>query len=102
MTSIICPNCKSRVTDFDLCCVNCGYKVTQEEREKLVDEMLKAHTPDEDHSAEERARKHLQEHKLEKKLNKFSLGLFKVGFAEMIVPLFIILVIIIVIAVMFL
>jgi len=66
MTSIICPNCKSRVTDFDLCCVNCGYKVTQEEREKLVDEMLKAHTPDEDHSAEERARKHLQEHKLEK------------------------------------
>lgn len=102
MTSIICPNCKSRVTDFDLCCVNCGYKVTQEEREKLVDEMLKAHPPDEHHSAEERARKHLQEHKLEKNLNKFSLGLFKVGFAEMIVPLFIILLIIIVIAVMFL
>jgi len=102
MTSIICPNCKSRVTEFDLSCVNCGYTVTQEEREKLVDEMLKSQAPAEDHSAEERAHKLLQEHKLEKKLNKFSLGLFNVGFAEMIVPLFIILVIIIVIAVMFL
>ncbi len=102
MTSIICPNCKSRVTDFDLCCVNCGYKVTQEEREKLIDEMIKAQASDEDRLVEERAHKHLQEIKLEKKLNKFSLGLFKVGFAEMIVPVVIILVIIIVIAVMFL
>jgi len=102
MTSIICPNCKSRVTDFDMSCVNCGYTVTEEEREKLIDEMLKAQAPAEDHSAEERARKLLQEHKLEKKLNKFSVGLFKVGFAEMMVPLFIILVIIIVITIMFL
>jgi len=102
MTSIICPNCKSRVTEFDLSCVNCGYTVTQEERKKLIDEMIKAQAPAEDLSAEEKAHKLLQEHKLEKKLNKFSVGLFKVGFAEMIVPLLIILLIIIVIAVMFL
>jgi len=60
MTSIICPNCKSRVTDFDLCCVNCGYKVTQEEREKLIDEMLKAQAQEEVRLVEERAHNHLE------------------------------------------
>jgi len=104
MTSIICPKCKSHITEYDLSCLNCGYTVTQEEREKLVKEReeLKSKKLSEKGSAHQEELKHHQEYKLEKKLNKLSLGFFKVGFAEMLVPLFIILLIIIVIAIMFL
>lgn len=103
MTSIICPKCKSHITDFDMSCLNCGYKITEEEREKLVKEReeLKSKKLLEKGSTHQEELKHHQEYKLEKKLNKLSVGFFKVGFAEMIVPLFIILVIIIVIAIMF-
>ena len=102
MASIICPECKNHVSEYDLACLICGHTITEEEREKLIKEMHQAKAAVKDHSAKEKAQKHLQELKLEKKLNKFSLGLFKIGFAEIIVPLFIILLIIVVIAVMFL
>lgn len=104
MTSIICPECKSHISEYDLICLNCGYTVTQEEREKLVKEQeeLTSKKLLEKGSTHQEELKHHQEFKLEKKLNKLSVGFFKVGFAEMIVPLFIILVIIIVIAIMFL
>ncbi len=104
MTSIICPKCKSHITEFDLSCVNCGYTITQEELEELVKEReeLKSKKLLEKGSTHQEELKHHQEYKLEKKLNKLSVGFFKVGFAEMIVPLFIILVIVIVIAIMFL
>ena len=103
MTSIICPECKSHITEFDLSCLNCGYTITQEEREKLVKEReeLKSKKLIEKGSTHQEELKHHQEYLLEKRLNKLSLGFFKVGFAEMIVPLFIILVIIVVIATMF-
>jgi len=104
MTSIICPRCKSHITEYDLSCLNCGYTITQEEREKLVKERedLKSKKSLENRSAHQEELKHHQEFKLEKNLNKLSVGFFKVGFAEMIVPLFVILMIIIVIAIMFL
>ena len=101
MTSIICPKCKSHITEFDLSCVNCGYTITQEELVKEREE-LKSKKLLEKGSTHQEELKHHQEYKLEKKLNKLSVGFFKVGFAEMIVPLFIILVIVIVIAIMFL
>ena len=40
MTSIICPKCKSHISEYDLICLNCGYSITQEEREVLVKEVL--------------------------------------------------------------
>jgi len=104
MTSLICPECKSHISEYDLVCLNCGFTVTEEVREKLVkkQEELAAKKLLEKDSTHQKELKHHQEYKLEKKLNKLSISFFKVGFAEMIVPLFIILVIIIVIAIMFL
>ena len=102
MTSIICPKCKSHISEYDLICLNCGYSITQEEREKLVKEVLDSQESVEENAAHQQALKHQHELKIEKKLNKVSLGFFKVGFAEMVVPLVIILLIIIVAVIMLL
>lgn len=84
-------------------CLNCAYTITEEVREKLLKEQEKQSSHDslEDSSAQKWVLKQQKEHKFQKKLNKISLGFFKVGFTEMIVPLLIIILIIIIIILMF-
>ena len=41
MASIICPECKNHVSEYDLACLICGHTITEEEREKLIKEFVK-------------------------------------------------------------
>jgi hypothetical protein len=49
----------------------------------------------------EGALKHPRDHKVEKKINTISLGFFKIGWAEMVVPLIVILLMVVVAIIMF-
>lgn len=87
MTAIICPNCKSHISDWDLNCLNCGMTITEELREKLIRE---SEAQQADESAEEllqeKAVKMHRKFQLQRKLNRLSLRLFKTGFAGLVVP----------------
>jgi len=98
MTSITCPKCRSHISEWDVICLNCGFSITPEEREKLVKEQEKqsSHHTLIGNSHHEGVLKHQHEHKIQKKLNKISLGFFNVGWAEMAVPFILIMLIIIV------
>ena len=46
MTSIICPKCKSHISEWDVNCLNCGITITQELREQLSKEQQKQRLKD--------------------------------------------------------
>ena len=102
MTSIICPKCKSHISEWDVNCLNCGLTITEEIREKQIKEQQKHSTSDssEDNSPQVKAMKQDKKYKFQKTLNVFSFGLFKTGFAEIVVPILIVVLIVIVIALM--
>ena len=96
MSTIICPNCKFQNTEFDLKCFKCGHAFSPEEREMLLKENEMKHIHDSHKSSGE----HPHEHKVQRKLNLISFGIFKVGFAEILVPIITFLLIIIVVFLM--
>ena len=102
MTSVTCPKCKSHISEFDLVCLNCGFTVTPEIREELVIEREQqlAREAEKQRLAHEENLKRQHRHPVLKYLNQFSLKLFKIGWAEMVVPVIIILLIIITIVLM--
>lgn len=91
MTSIICPNCKSHISEWDLNCLNCGMTITEELREKLVRKMQeqRASESSKEASLQEKALKLRRKFTFQRKLNRISLRLFKTGFAEVVVPFFV-------------
>lgn len=102
MTSVTCPKCKSHISEFDLICLNCGFTVTPEIREKLVRER-------EQHDALEHEKQRLAHeeklkmhhgHPLLRKLNHFSQNLFHTGWHQLIVPAIVIVIIVVVIILM--
>jgi len=93
MNTIICPNCKFHNTEFDLTCFKCGHAFSPEERDQQAKEYEMLLLRDSHKSSGE----HHHEHKVEKKLNLISFGIFKVGFAEILVPIITFLLIIIVV-----
>jgi len=102
MKSITCPKCRSHISEWDVICLNCGFTITPEERELLVKEQEKQSSDDSfiGSSPHVRVLKHQHSHKIQKKLNEISFGLFKVGWAELSVPIIIFLLIIIFIILM--
>jgi len=104
MTSIVCPKCKSHLSEWNLSCINCGLTVTEELREQLIREKQIQREMDtlKDISPQVRAMKLDRKYKLQKALNTYSFGLFKTGFAEIVVPVLIVVLIIIAITFMFL
>jgi len=74
MASIICPNCKTEVSEYDLVCLNCGHTITPEEREKLVKEHeeLIAREAAEKQALHEAEMKSQHKHRLQKKLDRYS------------------------------
>lgn len=80
MTSILCPKCKSHISDFDLVCLNCGYTITPEEREQLVKEReeLLARKAEAKRAAHEEEMKLKHKHRIQKKLDRLSFGVLGV------------------------
>jgi len=80
MTSIICPKCKSHISEFDLVCLNCGHTVTPEERELLVKEQeeLFAREEEAQRAAHEAEMKLKHKHRIQKKLDRLSFGVLGV------------------------
>ena len=80
MTSITCPKCNSHISEWDVICLKCGHSVTPEERELLVKEqeaMLAGETGL-TREAHEREMKLKHRHRLQKRLDRFTLGVFGV------------------------
>lgn len=104
MTSLTCPKCRSHISEFDLNCINCGYSISQEEREKLKmeEEKQRSRKALEKIQAKESLLKQENEFKILKRLNAVSLGLFKVGWTEMVMPFVIVVIVIIVLVLMIL
>lgn len=102
MTSITCPNCKKHISIFDLKCFSCGFTITEEERGSQVKEMEKQKSDDslKGSSPDEIALKHLQMQKFLKKLDRISFRLFKIGWADLVVPSIIVMLILLVIVLM--
>ena len=103
MASITCPKCRKHMSVFEVVCFNCGFTMTDEERDRQLKELEKQRHEDslKGSSPPQGALKHPREHKLEKKINTISLGFFKIGWAEMVVPLIIMLLLVIVAILMF-
>jgi|APDOM4702015159_1054818.scaffolds.fasta_scaffold149363_1 hypothetical protein len=85
MSSIICPKCGKHITDWDLACINCGYPITQEERIRLKTEHEKLIARDTFGKEHFHARS--LNHPIQRKLNRISFNIFRVGWPEMVVPL---------------
>jgi len=100
MTSITCPKCKNHLSDWDVICLNCGFSITPEEREKLVKEHEMQHAHDSLYRIHKKDLKHERRHRLQKRLNSVSLNFFKLGWTEMVVPFSIFALILIVIVLM--
>jgi hypothetical protein len=102
MSSVTCPKCKSHISEFDLICLNCGFSVTPEIREELVKEreLQIAREAEMRKAAREEKLKQHHGHPLLKKLNRFSQNRFRTGWAELIVPAVIVVLIAIVIILM--
>jgi len=102
MASLTCPNCKKHISVFDLTCFSCGFTITVEERDSQLKELEKQMNDDslKGSSPQEKALKHQKEQKILKKLNRFSFGLFKFGWGEVVVPTIIVVILIIVIVLM--
>jgi hypothetical protein len=81
MTSIICPKCKSHISEWDVICLKCGHSVTPEERVKLVKEqeelIVREHA--EKMSTHEAHLRHQHQHQMQMKLDKLSVGIFHVN-----------------------
>lgn len=80
MTSIICPKCKSHISEWDVICLKCGYSVTPEEREHLVKEQeaLLAREAEQERQAHEAEMKLKHRHRIQKRFDRFTVGLFGV------------------------
>jgi uncharacterized Zn finger protein (UPF0148 family) len=102
MTSETCPKCKSHISEFDLICLNCGFTVTPEIREELVKEREQqdALELEKQRLAHEEKLKMHHGHPLLRKMNRFSQHRLHTGWAELIVPAVIIVLIAIVIILM--
>lgn len=76
MTSIICPKCKSHISEWDVICLKCGYSVTLEEREQLVkeNEALTAHQAELENQSHEAEMKLKHRHRLQKRFDRFMVG----------------------------
>jgi len=80
MTSIICPKCKSHISEWDVICLKCGYSVTPEERELLVKEHeALAHQAELEQQAHEAEMKLKHRHRLQKRFDRFTVGMFGVS-----------------------
>lgn len=81
MTSIICPKCKSHISEWDVICLKCGYSVTPEERELLVKEheALIAHQAELESQAHEAEMKLKHHHRLQKKFDRFTVATFGIS-----------------------
>ena len=92
MTSVTCPKCKSHISEFDLICLNCGFTVTPEIREELVKEKERqdALEAEKQRLAHEKKLKMHHGHPLLTKMNRFSQRRLRTGWAELIVPAIII------------
>ena len=104
MTSIVCPKCKSHISEWDVDCLNCGLSITDELRKQLIDEQQNQRSTQrlQDIPSRVKALKPDRKYKLQKALNTYTFGFFKTGFAEIVVPILIVLLVIAVIALMFL
>lgn len=102
MTSVTCPKCKSHISEFDLICLNCGFTVTPEIREELVKEREQqdALELERQRLAHEEKLKVHHGHPLLRKMNRFSQRRLRTGWAELIVPAIIIVLIALVIILM--
>jgi tRNA(Ile2) C34 agmatinyltransferase TiaS len=102
MSSIACPKCGKRIGMFELVCFSCGYAITEEERERQLKELEKQLSDDslKSISPQERVLKHLKKLRILQRLNRMSVGLFKMGWGEIVVPSIIIVLIVIVIVLM--
>ena len=101
MASLACPRCGKHFTEYDVSCINCGLKITPEIRAKLLKE-LDDRIQMEAGLARKRMTNRPKSHKLERRLNRTTLGLFGTGWAKLAVPAIIVLLVIIVAALMFL
>lgn len=81
MTSIICPKCKSHISEWDVICLKCGYSVTPEERELLVKEQeaILARQAEQEHQAHEAEMKLKHRHRLQKRFDRFTVGTFGIS-----------------------
>lgn len=103
MGPIICPACQKHMSVFEVACFHCGFIMTDDERDRQLIELekqrqqesLKWNSP---HAGE---LKNHRNYLIEKKINAISIGFFKTGWVEMVVPLIIILLIFIVVIIMF-
>lgn len=80
MTSIICPKCAGHISEWDVICLACGHSVTPEERERLVKEQEALLTRESElkHEAHEAEMKLRHRHRLQKRFDRFTVGLFGV------------------------
>lgn len=95
MTSLVCPKCGKHITDWDLACLNCDYVVTPEERARLKAEHEKLISIGS--AGKEHFHTRSVKHPIQRKLNRISFGVFKLGWPEMVVPLVTVLMIILLI-----
>lgn len=104
MTSVSCPKCKKHMSVFEVACFHCGCIMTDEERDRQLEEQEKQRQEDElrERSPKPEALKHPREHKMSRKINTISFDFFKLGWDELVVPLIIVLLIMIVAMIMFL
>lgn len=99
MTSLTCPNCKKHISIFDLKCFSCGFTITEEERDRQVKELEMQRSDDsmKRNSPNKIALKRLHMQKFLKKLDRISFRLFKIGWADLVVPSIIFILILLVI-----
>ena len=101
MDSITCPECRNLISEFDLSCTNCGFSLTPEVVAKLKREQ-EVHGHSNFSEVGSDSSKTHRKYEVQTKLNKFSLGFFKVNFTTIVVPVIIVMLIIIVIILMLL
>jgi hypothetical protein len=95
MTSLICPKCGKHITDWDLACFYCDYIITAEDRVRFKAEHEKIITRDSARKEHFHARS--GKHPIQRKLNRISFGVFKLGWSEMVVPVIAVLLIVLLI-----
>lgn len=75
MTSIVCPKCKSKITVWDINCLNCGYHISNEDRAMQAKEQEELYARKKAEKIAAHARSHKHAHTFQMKLDRLSLGL---------------------------
>ena len=101
MTSIACPKCGKHITEYDVICLNCNFVITPEIRAKLLKEREERILLEADLARRRVPNRH-KEHKLQRKLNRITLRLFGIGWAKLVVPFIIFILLLIVFLLMIL